>query len=676
MALEKGTLLHNRYRIEQVIAQGGMGAIYRATDESLNLEVAVKENLFTHDEFSRQFHREATILASLRHPHLPRVTDHFMVSSQGQYLVMDYIEGEDLRTRLNRSGPISESEAILIGLAISDALSYLHSRQPQILHRDIKPGNIKITTTGQIFLVDFGLAKIAQPNQGTTIGAQSLTPGFAPPEQYGQGTDIRSDIYALAATLYAAMANVTPEDGLARAMGSVDLIPLQGRNPKISEETSNILVKGMSVAPEDRFQNAAEFYQALLNTNTRIRRRVEEHGAIQFTPPPAAGLPGGVNILAASELPAAPPRRGWPVYGLAGMIALLVIALGAVVLSRLPSLGSPRQGAKTFSLETATPQPGSSRTQLSENPPKVGSPDRIRTQPPTDSPPPLFTPTPSPAPTLVGGGRGQIAFVSDRSGIPQIWLMDAEGTILRRITDLQDGACQPDWSPDGERLVFVSPCPGKQDFYRGSSLFIINIDGSGLIPLDTTPGGDFEPAWSPDGTQILFTTLRDGQEHLYLYNLAKNTVVSLSRPSAYDRQGSWSPDGAMIAFISTRNGASQVWTMKANGETPHEFSRLGFGAAFLPEWSPDGEVIVFSQGKGLSALVAKRVDKTVTEFPINEEIRPIIDADYSPDGFWLVFESLSDTNLDLFRMTRTGTNLLRLTSEEGREFDPIWRPLP
>jgi Tol biopolymer transport system component len=357
------------------------------------------------------------------------------------------------------------------------------------------------------------------------------------------------------------------------------------------------------------------------------------------------------------------------------MIALLVLALGAVVLARLPSLRSPQQGTRTSLLKTDTLHPAASEEQVSTLHPPAGSSDRVRTQPPSQLPPPRYTPSPSPSPTLFGGSRGELAFVSDRSGIPQIWLMDTEGTILRRITDVQDGACQPDWSPDGERLVFVSPCPDKQDVYRGSSLFIVNADGSGLIPLDTTPGGDFEPAWSPDGTQILFTTLRDGLAHLYLYHLADNSVVSLSRPSAYDRQGSWSPDGSMIAFISTRNGAGQVWTMTAGGENPREFSRLGFGTVFLPDWSPDGKVIVFSQGKGLSALVAKQVGE-VKEFPISEKIRPVIDADYSPDGYWLVFESLSDTNLDLFRMTRTGTNLQRLTSEDGREFDPAWRPLP
>src|SRR5689334_8048383 len=134
MTLAPGTLLNRRYRIIEVIAHGGMGAIYRATDESLGVEVAVKENLFSSEEHSRQFHREATILAGLRHAHLPRVTDHFALEAQGQYLVMDYIPGEDLRRHIDYAGRLPEAEVLRIGTAIADAVASLHRRDPPILH--------------------------------------------------------------------------------------------------------------------------------------------------------------------------------------------------------------------------------------------------------------------------------------------------------------------------------------------------------------------------------------------------------------------------------------------------------------------------------------------------------------------------------------------------------------
>jgi serine/threonine protein kinase len=185
MILERGTLLNNRYKIVEILGQGGMGSVYRAVDENLGVEVAVKDNLFTTEEYARQFRREAVILANLRHANLPRVTDHFVMEGQGQYLVMDYIEGEDLRQRMERVGVIPEEEVITIGAAVCDALAYLGSRQPPIIHRDIKPGNVKITPHGLIFLVDFGLAKTMRGSQATTTGARAMTPGYSPPEQYG-----------------------------------------------------------------------------------------------------------------------------------------------------------------------------------------------------------------------------------------------------------------------------------------------------------------------------------------------------------------------------------------------------------------------------------------------------------------------------------------------------------
>ncbi len=285
MTLEKNTLIHNRYRIIEILGQGGMGSVYRAIDENLGVPVALKENLFTTEEYMRQFRLEAVILANLRHPNLPRVSDHFELGEQGQYLVMDFIEGEDLRNRMDRLGLITEEDAIQIGAAMCDALAYLHTRRPPILHRDIKPGNVKITPDGHIFLVDFGLAKVYQGNsQATTTGARAMTPGYSPPEQYGTArTDPRTDIYSLGATLYAALCGVIPEDGLARAMDNAQLTPLRKRNPKISRRFSTAIEKAMAVDPSDRFQNAEDFKKALVGSSSKTQLLPGSH---VVTPPP------------------------------------------------------------------------------------------------------------------------------------------------------------------------------------------------------------------------------------------------------------------------------------------------------------------------------------------------------------------------------------------------------
>jgi serine/threonine protein kinase len=217
MPLSPGQLLLDRYRIDALIAQGGMGAVYDAFDTRLNIRCAIKENQLGTESALRQFEREAQLLAKLRHPNLPRVTDHFLIPGQGQYLVMDFVEGEDLGRRLKRLGPLPEADARRWAEVVLSALAYLHARG--VIHRDIKPGNIKFTPEGETVLVDFGIAKEMSGEGGpTTTGARGLTPGFAPPEQYGGTgrTDARSNLYAFGATLYALLTGAPPADAFMR----------------------------------------------------------------------------------------------------------------------------------------------------------------------------------------------------------------------------------------------------------------------------------------------------------------------------------------------------------------------------------------------------------------------------------------------------------------------------
>jgi eukaryotic-like serine/threonine-protein kinase len=269
MTLEQGALLIDRYRVIEVLGQGGMGSIYRAVDENLGVEVAIKENLFTIDDYARQFRREALILANLRHPNLPRVSDHFTLDDQGQYLIMDYIVGEDLQERMERIGQLPEEEVIYLGATICDALAYMHSHDPVVLHRDIKPANVRISPSGGVYLVDFGLAKIMHGNQTTTTGARAMTMGFSPPEQYGAArTDARTDIYSLGATLYTALTGFTPEDSLAQTMDQEDLTSVRDRNPNVSRRVAEAVEKALQVHPNDRFQMAAEFKNELLKAQS------------------------------------------------------------------------------------------------------------------------------------------------------------------------------------------------------------------------------------------------------------------------------------------------------------------------------------------------------------------------------------------------------------------------
>ena len=255
-------VLENRYRIESLLGKGGMGAVYRATDLRFSAPVAIKENQISTPESQKQFAREAELLYRLRHANLPRVIDHFSIPSQGQYLVMDYVEGQDLNQVIARQGPVAEAQALNWIGQVLDALEYLHGQE--IIHRDVKPANVKITPQGRVYLVDFGLAKVYDPGQETTLGARGVTPGYAPPEQYGVGrTDARADVYSVGATLYALLTGQAPPDAMEFVTGDAQLVPPRQVDPGISPQVEAGILRAMQIRPTDRFQTASEFHAAL-----------------------------------------------------------------------------------------------------------------------------------------------------------------------------------------------------------------------------------------------------------------------------------------------------------------------------------------------------------------------------------------------------------------------------
>ena len=266
MPLETGKILNNRYRIVRLLGEGGFGAVYRAWDMNLKGAVAVKENLDTSPAAQKQFAYEAELLFKLKHPNLPRVTDHFSVAGQGQYLIMDFVEGQDLYTMLEERGgsPLPEEQVLPWIDQVCDALVYLHNQDPPIVHRDIKPSNIKITPQGKATLVDFGIAKVYDPGRHTTLGAKAVTPGYSPPEQYGGGTDAQSDVYALGATLYTLLTGKVPPDSIDIMSGSEpEPQPVDEINPDVSPQVSAAVSSAMKLSRTARLDSVASFRAAL-----------------------------------------------------------------------------------------------------------------------------------------------------------------------------------------------------------------------------------------------------------------------------------------------------------------------------------------------------------------------------------------------------------------------------
>jgi serine/threonine protein kinase len=288
--LKAGEILRERYKIRRIIGQGGMGSIYLADDMRLEgrlcaLKEVEHDNSLPEDMLKQardQFLREATVLARLDHPNLPKVSD-FFSEEQRDYLVMDFVPGEDLRTLMTESRQkdsfLSEREVLGWAAQLADALSYMHAQDPPILHRDIKPSNLKLTPAGLIKLVDFGLVKILASEEMTVTVLQGRgTALYTPLEQYGGDTghtDVRSDVYAFGATLYHLLTNHPPMEARERFLHPGSLIPPRQLNPDISGRTERAILWAMSLHPDDRPQNIEAFHQSLtgeLNLFTPARR--------------------------------------------------------------------------------------------------------------------------------------------------------------------------------------------------------------------------------------------------------------------------------------------------------------------------------------------------------------------------------------------------------------------
>jgi len=279
--LQPGDLLRNRYKIVGLIGAGGMGMVYLADDVRLEgRQCAVKEVILQStlseevvQNVRKQFYQEASTLARLDHPGLPKVSDFFSVEER-DYLVMDFVPGQNLLEIVNearRKVCFLELGTVLNWInQVCDTLIYLHSRQPSVLHRDIKPANIKLTPEGRVKLVDFGLVKPFDPNDPSTLtglqGAGSLP--YAPLEQYVDHlghTDGRSDLYALGATMYHLLTGNTPASAQERFIMPDSLPPPHKINADLSPRLSKVVLAAMAPHPKDR-PVSVEVWQQMLRS--------------------------------------------------------------------------------------------------------------------------------------------------------------------------------------------------------------------------------------------------------------------------------------------------------------------------------------------------------------------------------------------------------------------------
>jgi serine/threonine protein kinase len=488
-----------------------MGTVYEAIDQRLDTTVALKETFFADERLRKQFEREARLLARLHHPALPRVSDHFS-ESDGQFLIMQFIPGDDLSEMMaQRRGPFPADQVLTWADQLLDALDYLHTQDPQIVHRDIKPQNLKLTARGQIILLDFGLAKGQAGEISRVTTSASIfgyTPNYAPLEQIqGLGTDSRSDLYSLAATVYHLLTGTKPPDALTRAAALVNgqpdpLIPATSLNPSVAPEVSTVLQQAMAQNREQRFASASDMRKALHRTeqtSTVISRgeaqtilrptgqastiAAASTQAVPHQPTVATGETTVVRPLVAGSRKRVLP---WALSGAALVIVAgcvfgfyfvrrqndAVVKLGdptpsptASPVATAEPVGSPVQKVVTNPSPTATTEAKTPRKtetpRPSEEPKSQSSPDPVVTPPQTphstsghesdrDTPPDVpkeTIPRPRPRPNF------------NPSGAPSI-MVGPDGSVIRTFPD----GSRMISSPDGSR-VYISKDGRRQVLY-------------------------------------------------------------------------------------------------------------------------------------------------------------------------------------------------------------------
>lgn len=630
--LGENTVLGERYKVTSVLGCGAMGAVYLANDQRLvGRRCAVKENRLdpsaspdVQSQSREQFLAEASVLARLDHPGLPKVSDYFIEDGR-EYLVMDYVEGEDLDSRLQRANaPLEETVVLDWTDQVLDALAYLHSQHPlPIIHRDIKPANLRLDTRNRIKLVDFGLVKLFDANNPhTKVELRGLgTPAYAPLEQFAGSdshTDARSDIYALGATMYHLLTHTAPPNVHERLLNPEALTSLRELNTKLSNKVETLVLKAMGIHPTERYQSAEEMRKAL----------AEKSSSAAVVPPPVK-----------ADKPAKASRGLSPM--MFGLLALLFIAIlaGAAFFffgGRAASL-PPQQANAAFDPEpTATdfvPQ------SLSDAP--TGTP--TSTPEPTEEPTaeatvePEETPTNTPTPTVTSSPTvtGSVVNVQDSETIPATSLV---GTIAYPVFNGFD-----------------------YDLYFGQ------VDGSGSRLFRK---GASQPAFSPNGSRIAIHSWRLDSWGLMTMNLNEEDAFLVAR-FVEDQLPTWTADGSEIVFLSRREGDRKSRLMKV-GSTQVGSDGIVLGEGEYPSVSASGRLIFKgwgSTGNGIRTATTDLNDIQVVTTQ-NDDTAPML----SPDGEQIIFMSRRAGNWNIFKVNADGSDIQPLTETPWEDGLPTWSP--
>ena len=697
MSLTPGARL-GAYEVLAKLGAGGMGEVYRARDTRLDRDVALKvlpAHLATDEAARSRFEREAKAIAALSHPNILAVYDIGQHNSIA-FVVMELLEGETLRQRLNdaASAALPIRKVTQIGIEIAHGLAAAHDKQ--IVHRDIKPENIFLAADGRVKILDFGLARqtlaasssstdaatqIQQTDPGTVMG----TVGYMAPEQVKAAPlDHRADIFALGCVLYEMASGRRPfvRDTAAETMTAIlredppDLVKDSGTIPAAFEP---IVRHCLEKRPEERFQSARDLAFALQSIGSassdsgRGLRTSESSGA--------------------QVQPATAPRRRRSLVP--AIVAILAVA-GAFMAGRYAGGGAPSSGASaqiesfqqltdTAGLETSPTLSPDGKTVVFASD-RDGSNQIYAQRAGSRTPTALTSGSENSTPVFSPNGE-RIAFRSERDG-GGIFLMSSSGESVTRVSD---EGYTPSWSPKGDELVlshgpFFSPTDAS-------------AASPGLIAIETGSGrkrevlrgtqAAMQPAWSPHGQRIAFFALRPNTGQRDIFTVAADgsgadaPLVDVTNDAATDWSPAWSPDGTYLYFSSNRGGTMNIWRIaidegsgKPQGSPEAVTTPTGYAGRM--SFSQDGLTMAYASLDWRSSLIRQPFDSARGQnigppTPMFKTMRPIRDHSISADGRWVVFNETVPQE-DLFVSRLDGSEYRRLTEDAARDRGGVWSP--
>jgi serine/threonine protein kinase len=668
--LQNGTVVHNRYRVVRLIGQGGMGAVYEAVDQTFGSTVALKQ-MFPDPNLSplqvasleQAFAREAHTLNHLRHPSLPRVSNHF-IEAKGHFLVMDYIQGNDLADWLEQQGqPLLIQELLPWMIQVLDALEYLHEQIPPVVHRDIKPHNIKASPDGRVYLLDFGISKGISMQTDPGIGQRSVsayTPAYAPLEQIqGMGADPRSDLFSLGATMYHLLTGVSlsdepRRDALTRATallsGNPD--PLSPP-PGLSGAVADVLMQSLAIDPRHRPPSAAAMRQVLKSAMAgqpaprTPPARPAHTGPTIVLPPAARPAPQPSRTIPELPQPAKPAPSSrkkssqWRIFlVVTGMLIIVLCSVLFLIVFAMPertlvpwiSRRGPIDTLKAhtnvvrsvaYSPDGATLASGS----LDGTVRVWRMSDRTLLHSLEAHTSGVRVVTYSPDGTTLTSGMGD--------GTVKVWRV-RDGTLLHSLEHHTYGVTSVVYSPDGTTLATASD---------DDTVKVWRVrDGTLLHSLEAHTNNVNRIAYSPDGTTLVSAS---DDDTVKVWRVRDGSLRhSLEAHTSVVHSVAYSPDGTTFASMSD-DDTVKVWR-SSDGSLLHSLEAHTSSTNDVA-YSPDGTTLAV--GAWYETVKVWRVRDGSLLHSLEAYAEPVGNVAYSPDGTTLASGLFKDDTVKVWRVS-------------------------